>query len=128
MFDGCQFFFSGTFDPKTPSKEDLNNLVKYGGGKILTREPKQEIDYSPFIIQSKYNKDTMPLSTLSTVAYHAQPDSTQYRCTMYIIYDPLSQNKQPTRNVTGLSVAPVGWLLDCISNFEIIDIETFLLK
>ncbi|XP_031564381.1 BRCA1-associated RING domain protein 1-like [Actinia tenebrosa] len=126
LFDGCQFFFSGTFDPKTPSKEDLISLVKYGGGKILTREPKQEIDYSPFIIQSKYNKDTMHLSTLSTVAYHAQPDSTQYRCTIYIIYDPLSQNKQAVRNVRGPSIAPVGWLLDCISKFEIIDIEKFL--
>jgi hypothetical protein len=62
---------------------------------------------------------------MPTVAYHAQPDSTQYRCTIYIIYDPLSQNKQPKRN-EGLSVAPVGWLLDCISNFEIIDIENFL--
>jgi BRCA1-associated RING domain protein 1 len=44
LFDGCQFFFSGIFDPKTPQKEELIQLVKYGGGRILTREPKQELD------------------------------------------------------------------------------------
>jgi len=94
-------------------------LVRNGGGNVLTREPKSDTNYELFLPR----KDTrrIPLADLPVVAYHAKPDSVQYRCTKYTVYDPLTQSK-PMYQYDQLSVVPVSWLLDCISNFEILDI------
>ncbi|KAJ8352848.1 hypothetical protein SKAU_G00243240 [Synaphobranchus kaupii] len=75
LFDGCFFFFLGSF--KNPSKEELLQLAKEGGGRALARQPKPDSDVT---------------QTLAAAAYHARPGSDQALCTQYILYDP----KAPT--------------------------------
>ena len=124
LFDGCQFYFSGEFCPPHPSKEDLVQMVKYGGGKILSREPKPDIDGSlclPTTRESK--KATNHAVTLARIAYHANPSSKQYRCTQYVIYDSLAEKKPHIRNTDSVCSMPSTWLMDCASNFAILDLE-----
>ncbi|RMX38967.1 hypothetical protein pdam_00008176 [Pocillopora damicornis] len=116
LFDGCQFFFNGEFIPPQPSKEDLVQLVKYGGGRILSREPKPDIDESLCLPRTpESNKASV---TLAPVAYHADPDTKHYRCTQFIIYDSLAEKKP--RSVCSM---PSTWLMDCASNFQILTLE-----
>ncbi|GFX17161.1 BRCA1-associated RING domain protein 1 [Trichonephila clavipes] len=42
LFDGFFFYLHGTFAAPTPTREDLSNLIHLGGGKLLSREPKQD--------------------------------------------------------------------------------------
>ncbi|KAJ8255214.1 hypothetical protein GJAV_G00202370 [Gymnothorax javanicus] len=60
LFDGCFFFFLGSF--QNPSKEELMQLAKEGGGQVLTRQPKPDSDVT---------------QTLAAAAYHAQPAQTK---------------------------------------------------
>lgn len=114
LFDGCNFFFSGDFKPPCVPKDELIQMVKSGGGKILSREPKPDFDVS---------RDVGRLTTAPTVVYHARPDSDQYRRTEYVIFDPLSGRRSRVRKYSdAVSSAPVSWLMDCISHFEIVDV------
>ncbi|EDO48850.1 predicted protein, partial [Nematostella vectensis] len=116
LFEGCSFYVHGTYDPAVPSKEEITQLIKYGGGKVLSREPRAD-DLEPSIM----GKDTN--TPFPTVAYHARPNSNQYWCTNYIIFDPLCE-KQPKHIFSRhVSTAPFTWLLDCISHYQILDVE-----
>ena len=128
LFDGCQFYFSGEFCPPHPSKEHLVQMVKYGGGKILSREPKPDIDESLCLPTTREsNKAPNPAVTLAPIAYHANPSSKQYRCTQYVIYDSLAEKKPNIRNTDSVCSMPSPWLMDCASNFAIIDLEWVVL-
>lgn len=107
------------------SKDVVTNLIKLGGGKILSREPKtSDVDpmvtpLSPAVSKLKL----VPTSISPVVVFHATENSAQACCTQYIIYD---EKKTPayTRMFSPvLSASTVAWLLDCISNFEILDIK-----
>ena len=43
LFDGCQFYFDGSFVYPTPEKSELVALVKAGSGQVVTREPRLQI-------------------------------------------------------------------------------------
>ncbi|XP_068803978.1 BRCA1-associated RING domain protein 1 isoform X2 [Struthio camelus] len=64
LFDGCYFYFLGSFNRH--QKSDLVELVKAAGGQILVRQPKPDSDVT---------------QTINTVAYHAEPTSDQRFCT-----------------------------------------------
>ena len=103
-------------------------MVKYGGGKILSREPKPDIDESlclPTTRESK--KATNHAVTLARIAYHANPSSKQYRCTQYVIYDSLAEKKPHIRNSDSVCSMPSNWLMDCASNFAILDLQWVIL-
>ena len=122
LFDGCQFYFSGEFCPPHPSKEDLVQMVKYGGGKILSREPKSDVDKSLCLPTTRETyKVPNNAVTLAPIAYHANPSSKQYHCTQYVIYDSLAEKKSHIRNT--VSSMPSTWLMDCASNFAILELE-----
>ncbi|KAL9968227.1 hypothetical protein ACROYT_G026577 [Oculina patagonica] len=124
LFDGCQFYFSGEFYPPHPSREDLTQMVKYGGGKILSREPKPDVDESLCLPTAREsNKAPNRVVTLAPVAYHADPSSKQYRCTRYIIYDSLAEKKPHIWNTDSVCSMPLTWLMDCASNFAILELE-----
>ncbi|KAJ7389986.1 BRCA1-associated RING domain protein 1 [Desmophyllum pertusum] len=124
LFDGCQFYFSGEFCPPHPSKEDLIQMVKYGGGKILSREPKPDVDESLCLPTTREsNKVSNHAVSIATVAYHANPSSKQYRCTQYIIYDSLAEKKPHIWNTDSVCSMPLTWLMDCASNFAVLDLE-----
>ncbi|KAK3109008.1 hypothetical protein FSP39_021013 [Pinctada imbricata] len=100
LFDGCQFYFQGTFEYPTPRREDLVGLVKLGGGKVLTREPK------PGHISE---------SDLST-PYHSQLG--RVSCCIYIVHDngsPFAPIKTPV-----ISTITPSWIMDCIANFQLL--------
>ncbi|XP_043931656.1 BRCA1-associated RING domain protein 1 [Protopterus annectens] len=106
LFDGCYFFFMGSF--KKHSKDDLVQLIKAGGGQILHRQPKPESDVT---------------QTINTVAYHADPDSDQSYCTQYIIYDKLS-NYAPEKVRQGkVWTAPSSWIIDCVTSFQLLPVH-----
>jgi len=119
LFDGCQFFFYGDFFPPHPAKEDLVQMIKYGGGKILSREPKPRVDETLCLP----NKVPVQAVYLAPVAYHANPESELYRCTQYIIYNSLYEKKPHIWETMTLRTLPSTWLMDCASNFAILDPE-----
>ncbi|XP_008590587.1 PREDICTED: BRCA1-associated RING domain protein 1 isoform X1 [Galeopterus variegatus] len=103
LFDGCYFYFGGTF--KHHPKDNLIKLVTTAGGQVLSRKPKPDSDVT---------------QTINTVAYHAQPDSDQRFCTQYIIYEDLS-NYCPERIRQGkVWMAPSSWIINCVMSFELL--------
>nr|XP_003925622.1 BRCA1-associated RING domain protein 1 isoform X2 [Saimiri boliviensis boliviensis] len=107
LFDGCYFYFGGTF--KHHPKDNLIKLVTAGGGQILSRKPKPDSDVT---------------QTINTVAYHARPDSDQRFCTQYIIYENLS-NYHPERVRQGkVWMAPSSWFIDCVMSFELLPLDS----
>ena len=119
LFDGCSFFLRGVFKPPTPSKQDLIKLIQLGGGKLLQREPKvgdedlMSLPSSPIVTS---------LSRAPEVAYHAPANSTLSCCTEFILYDPVSCDQPKVVYSPVLRTAPVTWLMDCISSFQLLDI------
>uniref|UniRef100_A0A8C9SAA6 BRCT domain-containing protein n=1 Tax=Scleropages formosus TaxID=113540 RepID=A0A8C9SAA6_SCLFO len=105
LFDGCFFFFLGSF--RSPSKAELLELVKEGGGQVLARRPKPDSDVT---------------QTLSAAAYHAPPGSDQALCTQYILYDPLGLYKPDRVRLGKVWSAPSTWLLECISAFQLLPV------
>lgn len=100
LFDGYQFYFYGNFEYPTPHKEDLIELVKSGGGQILTREPK--LDHIPEI---------------PTVPYHAPNSGPLSKCYIFVVHDN-NTHTEPIRKEKICSVS-VAWILDCIGLFQI---------
>ncbi|XP_077011151.1 BRCA1-associated RING domain protein 1 isoform X2 [Tamandua tetradactyla] len=107
LFDGCYFYFGGTF--KHHPKDNLIKLVTAAGGQILRRKPKPDSDVT---------------QTINTVAYHAKPDSDQRFCTQYIIYEDLS-NYRPEKIRRGkVWMAPSSWFIDCVMSFELLPLDS----
>eukprot|EP00062_Callorhinchus_milii_P006028 gi/632946086/ref/XP_007888383.1/ PREDICTED: BRCA1-associated RING domain protein 1 [Callorhinchus milii] len=105
LFDGCYFYFMGSF--KIHVKEDLVDLVKVGGGQVLARQPKPDSDVT---------------QSINTVAYHAHPGSDQSFCTQYIIYDKDS-NFIPEKVRLGKVWSTCStWLIDCVKSFELLSV------
>lgn len=119
LFDGCSFFLRGVFKAPTASKEDLIKLIKLGGGKVLHREPKVKDDDLTLFPSSSI---VTSLSRTPEVAYHAPANSTLSCCTEFIIYDSMSCDQPKTVHSPLLRTAPVTWLMDCISSFQLLDI------
>ena len=119
LLDGCSFFLRGIFKPPTPTKQDVIKLIELGGGKILHREPKVRDDdvrsfpSSPIVTS---------ISCAPEVAYHAPANSTLSCCTEFILYDSMSCDQPKIVHSPVLRTAPVTWLMDCISSFELLDI------
>ncbi|XP_012506916.1 PREDICTED: BRCA1-associated RING domain protein 1 isoform X2 [Propithecus coquereli] len=107
LFDGCYFYFGGTFTHHP--KDSLIKLVTAAGGQVLSRKPKPDSDVT---------------QTINTVAYHAKPDSDQRFCTQYIIYEDLS-NYCPERVRQGkVWMAPSSWFIDCVTSFELLPLDS----
>ncbi|XP_019409895.1 PREDICTED: BRCA1-associated RING domain protein 1 [Crocodylus porosus] len=105
LFDGCYFYFLGTFT--CHQKNDLTELVKAGGGQILIRQPKPDSDVT---------------QSINTVAYHAELSSDQSFCTQYIIYDVSSKYKPEKVRQGKVWMAPSSWLIDCVMSFQLLPV------
>ncbi|XP_071381010.1 BRCA1-associated RING domain protein 1 [Centroberyx affinis] len=105
LFDGCFFFLLGSF--KTPPKEGLAELLREGGGQLLSRQPKPDSDVT---------------QTLSAAAYHSSPGSDQALCTQYILYDPRGAHKPAAVRRGKVWSAPSTWLIDCIAAFRLLPV------
>ncbi|XP_065053661.1 BRCA1-associated RING domain protein 1-like [Rhopilema esculentum] len=124
LFDGCSFFFSGDFKSH-PSKPDLLSLVQFGGGTILHREPKPETSH-PLITPSSpavMKMMSLKVQESPTIAYHAKPNTSQSHCTQFIIFDPVSCPDHKRLSTPIMCTAPSTWILDCISNFELLEVR-----
>ena len=107
------------FNPPTPSKQDLIKLIQLGGGKLLHREPKVRDDDLTSLPSSPVMTS---LSRAPEVAYHAPANSTLSYCTEFILYDSVSCDQPKIIFSPVLRTAPVTWLMDCISSFQLLDI------
>ncbi|XP_046498749.1 BRCA1-associated RING domain protein 1 [Equus quagga] len=107
LFDGCYFYFGGTF--KHHPKDNLIKLVTAAGGQILSRKPKPDSDVT---------------QTINTVAYHAKPDSDQRLCTQYIIYEDLSNHCPEKVRQGKVWMAPSSWFIDCVMSFELLPLDS----
>ncbi|XP_064185611.1 BRCA1-associated RING domain protein 1 [Anguilla rostrata] len=105
LFDGCFFFFLGSF--RNPSREELLQLAKEGGGQVLARQPKPDSDVT---------------QTLAAAAYHAPPGSDQSLCTQYILYDARGPYRPPRVRLGKVWSAPASWLLDCVASFQLLPV------
>ncbi|NWX35301.1 BARD1 protein, partial [Notiomystis cincta] len=106
LFDGCYFYFLGSF--KQHQKSDLLELVKAAGGQVLVRQPKPDSDVT---------------QTINTVAYHAEPSSDQRLCTQYIIYDTASKFQPEKIRQGKVWMAPSSWLIDCVMSFQLLPVK-----
>ena len=99
-------------------------MIRYGGGKILSREPKPRVDETLCLpTSSKTSKVPAQAVTFPPVVYHANPESKLYRCTQYIIYDSFAKKKPRIWDTESLRTLPLTWLMNCASNFAILDSE-----
>ena len=105
LFDGCFFYLLGSF--QKPPKEELLQLVKAGGGHLLSRQPKPDSDVT---------------QTLNSAAYHAQPGSDQAFCTQYILYDPEGSYRPSRIRLCKVWSAPSSWLLGFIKAFSLLPV------
>uniref|UniRef100_W5LHZ5 BRCA1 associated RING domain 1 n=1 Tax=Astyanax mexicanus TaxID=7994 RepID=W5LHZ5_ASTMX len=105
LFDGCFFYPLGSF--QKPPKDELLQLVKAGGGQLLSRQPKPDSDVT---------------QTLSSAAYHAQPGSDQAFCTQYILYDPEGSYRPDRIRLGKVWSAPSTWLVECIKTFSLLPV------
>ena len=124
LFDGCSFYFSGEFH-SNPTKTELLDLIKLGGGVVLHREPKAETSHPLITPSSPAVMKMMSPKIVETqiVAYHAKPDTAQSHCTQFIIYDPEASPHQRKLSTPIMCTVPSAWILDCISNFEIVEVK-----
>ncbi|NXM37892.1 BARD1 protein, partial [Gymnorhina tibicen] len=106
LFDGCYFYFLGSF--KHHQKSDLLELVKAAGGQVLVRQPKPDSDVT---------------QTINTVAYHAEPTSDQRLCTQYVIYDVASKFQPEKLRQGKVWMAPSSWLIDCVMSFQLLPVK-----
>ncbi|NXK07443.1 BARD1 protein, partial [Herpetotheres cachinnans] len=106
LFDGCYFYFLGSFN--SHQKSDLVELVKAAGGQILVRQPKPDSDVT---------------QTINTVAYHAEATSDQRFCTQYVIYDVSSKFKPEKIRLGKVWMAPSSWLIDCVMSFQLLPVK-----
>ncbi|NXN16603.1 BARD1 protein, partial [Indicator maculatus] len=106
LFDGCYFYFLGSFSRH--QKSDLVELVKAAGGQILVRQPKPDSDVT---------------QTINTVAYHAESTSDQRFCTQYVIYDVASKFKPEKIRQGKVWMAPSSWLIDCVMSFQLLPVK-----
>ncbi|NXN53663.1 BARD1 protein, partial [Rynchops niger] len=106
LFDGCYFYFMGSFS--CHQKSDLVELVKAAGGQILVRQPKPDSDVT---------------QTINTVAYHAESASDQRFCTQYVIYDASSKFKPEKIRQGKVWMAPSSWLIDCAMSFQLLPVK-----
>ncbi|XP_013404512.1 BRCA1-associated RING domain protein 1-like [Lingula anatina] len=109
LFNGCHFFFHGTFTYPSPSKDDLVQLVKYGGGVVLAREPK---------LDTLDNLD-------NTVPYHAKLDTDLANCGHYIVQDKVAEDagKSSEGSSSRLRRVSAAWVMDCAARFCLLDTE-----
>ncbi|XP_017683970.1 PREDICTED: BRCA1-associated RING domain protein 1 [Lepidothrix coronata] len=106
LFDGCYFYFLGSF--KRHQKSDLAELVRAAGGQILVRQPKPDSDVT---------------QTINTVSYHAEPSSDQRFCTQYVVYDGASKFRPEKTRQGKVWMAPSSWLIDCVMSFQLLPVE-----
>eukprot|EP00058_Branchiostoma_floridae_P023328 XP_002608818.1 hypothetical protein BRAFLDRAFT_89685 [Branchiostoma floridae] len=107
LFDGCHFFLHGKFQPPTPPRKELIELIRAGGGGVLAREPKPDSDC---------------LQASTTVAYHARKDSDLAHCSHFILYDEKSAKIPPRIRTAKLCTVPVTWLMDCVTDFSLLEL------
>lgn len=105
LFDGCFFFFLGSF--KKPPRQELLQMVREGGGQVLSRQPKPDSDVT---------------QTLSAAAYHATPGSDQALCTQYVIYDPQGSYRPPRLRLGKVWSASSSWIVSCICAFQLLPV------
>ncbi|XP_053373735.1 BRCA1-associated RING domain protein 1-like [Mercenaria mercenaria] len=101
LFDGCYFYFHGSFEYANPTKEDFISIVTAGGGKLLSREPKPG-----------------HLEMTLTVPYHADVKSELASCCVYIVHEANVKFK-PIRTANMCSI-PATWIMDCVANFKLL--------
>ncbi|XP_075927839.1 BRCA1-associated RING domain protein 1 isoform X3 [Petromyzon marinus] len=107
LFDGCYFFLGGPFDE--PSRFDLSEMVRVGGGRMLSRQPKADSDVT---------------QSVRRAAYHARRHSDQEFCTHYVVYDGAWLG-----GLSGVSrlgkvwTVPSGWLVECVLAFELLPFD-----
>ncbi|NWV72662.1 BARD1 protein, partial [Dasyornis broadbenti] len=106
LFDGCYFYFLGSF--KQHQKSDLMELVKAAGGQVLVRQPKPDSDVT---------------QSINTVSYHAEPTSDQRLCTQYVIYDVASKFQPEKIRQGKVWMAPSSWLIDCVMSFQLLPVK-----
>jgi len=111
LFDGCHFYLHGSFPPPQPNKEELVSLLKFSGANLLTREPAPSV----------------AAMGLHTYPYHA---NAACKRNVFILMDGDALDSPKVRKWKVISndekalvaVVSVGWLLDCLTHFQLLPI------
>ncbi|XP_067929953.1 serine-rich adhesin for platelets-like [Watersipora subatra] len=95
LLSGCEFYLAGDFKPPSPPRDQLCQLIKVGGAKLLNRLPREGS---------------------SVGAYHAPKGGRLSKCGTIILSTKHDSIKIPSAT----SVSP-SWLLDCIAQYQLVD-------
>ncbi|XP_078726917.1 BRCA1-associated RING domain protein 1 [Lampetra fluviatilis] len=107
LFDGCHFFLGGPFDE--PCRSDLAEMVRVGGGHMLSRQPKPDSDVT---------------QSVRRAAYHAHRHSDQEFCTHYVVYDGAwLGGRSGVSRLGKVWTVPSGWLVECVLAFELLPFD-----
>lgn len=103
LFNNCFFYLHGLF--ATPTKADITQWIKHGGGSVLTRSPNPEN-----IIPGE------------KIPYHASATGPLAKCSHFIIYDSQAKAQPSLKyNMAHVKTLSVDWLVACIEHFSLID-------
>ena len=105
MFRGCSFYLQGSFQgEETPSKKDIEGLIKAGDGVVLQREPNPE---------SLEN---------TTVPFHVtDAENPLWTCSHYVIYQEGPYEPQLKYDMVHIKSLPLSWLLNCANHFSLLN-------
>lgn len=103
LFNNCFFYLNGLFS--TPSKADITQWIKHGGGTLLTRSPNPE-----------------SISLCEKIPYHTSPTSPLAQCSHFILYDSMAKTQPLLKyNMSHVKTLSVDWLVVSIKNFSLVD-------
>lgn len=103
LFNNCFFFLNGSFS--SPSKADITQWIKHGGGTVLTRSPNPE-----------------SISPCDKIPYHASPSGLLAKCSHFILYDSRAKVQPSLKyNMAHVKTLSIDWLVECIEKFSLID-------
>ncbi|RUS18404.1 hypothetical protein BC937DRAFT_88803 [Endogone sp. FLAS-F59071] len=98
LFEDLKFYFRGDFSSPTTSKLDLQRLVQFGGGKLLTRRPLKTLALTPEKQAAIEIDRSLPI----------------------IVCDPACKIEDKANSwMKDFQVRDTTWVLNCVSGFKI---------
>lgn len=125
LFKGyCFFFQSSSFEAPFPSKSALIDLVKRGGGKVISRLP----------LKNRKKKRTPPRENEEKNAEEEtrgedEGEQDGIPCLKNVVVcDPSSMTSEEAQEIfkrCGEHPVSVDWILNCLSHFTLLPMQAF---
>jgi len=131
LFKGfCFHFQSPTFQAPFPSKSELQELVKRGGGKVISRLPLKRSTSGGRKKRKRENKEKNAEKECEGGCKNEEEEGTVPPLKNVVICDPSwtsTEEVHDTFKRCGEFPVSVEWILSCISHFQLLPLDSFRL-